>query len=144
MVPLCILLGLWDGYMQERRMDLGMNVHETSYNTGWSWCEKRNHRPGFGNPYAVHSFMKVQNMWHSLMVQWLGHCTFPAKVNEQDQPGQATRFHKPYSVARGEKKNKTQKYKIQDKSTRSLCKSVCLLLLLLLSRFSRVWLCATP
>lgn len=60
MVPLCILLGLWDGYMQERRMDLGMD-YETSYITGWSWCEKRNHRPGFSdNPYTVHSFMKVR------------------------------------------------------------------------------------
>lgn len=88
----------------ERRMDLGMNIHETSYITGWSWCEKKNHRPGFGNPYTVHSFMKVQNMWNSLMVQWLG-LYFPAKVNEQDQPGQATRFHK-CTIGQGKKKKK--------------------------------------
>ena len=52
---------------------------------------------------------KSRNMWNSFMVQWLGHCTFPVEVNKQDQPGQATRFHKPYSVARGKKKTKNKK-----------------------------------
>ena len=122
MVPLCIFLGLWGGYVQERRMDTGINVYETSYNTAWSWWEKRNHRPGFGNPYAVHSYMKSLGicgipLWSS---GWATALSL-AKVKEQDQPGEATRFHKPYSVARGKKnKNRTQKYKIQDKPTTSL------------------------
>ena len=59
MVPLCRLLGLRGGYVQERRMDMGIDVYETSHSTAWSWCERRN-RPGFGEPYAVPSFMEVQ------------------------------------------------------------------------------------
>ena len=59
---------------------------------------------GLVSPMLCLPSWKSRNMWNSLMVQWLGHCTFPAKVKEQDQPGEATRFHKPYSVARGKKK----------------------------------------
>ena len=43
-------------------MDLGMNAHEASYNMGWSQGEKRNHRPGVGNPNVAHSYTKLQKV----------------------------------------------------------------------------------
>lgn len=101
---------------------MGVNVYETSYNnTAWSWCENRNQRPGFGNPYAVHSYMKVQEYVEFPYGPVVGPLHFPCQ-------GQRTRSARssnkiPQAIQCGQEKknkNRTQKYKIQDKPTRSL------------------------
>ena len=114
MVPLCILLCLWGGYMQERRMDLGMNVHETSYNTGWSWCEKRNHRPGFGNPYAVHSYMKVQEYVEFLYGPVVGPLHFPCRGQQTRSTWSSNKIPQAIQCGQGKKKNKKQKTKLRN------------------------------
>lgn len=48
--------------LQKMWMDLHMNAHEASHNTGRRWGDRKKHRPGIGNPCAARSHMEVHKV----------------------------------------------------------------------------------